>query len=342
MSIDARLSEIDPTAPFFQVLALSGGGFRGLFTARVLSLLEERLETEKSGRQLRDCFNLIAGTSVGGLLAVGLASGLRAKELEDTIAREGSRVFDRRIRLAGVEVPIHRPRGPLGRLFSAPYRAEHLRRVATELLGNRSTGYIQELERHAVVTAVEDSTVRPAVFGSRLDSMSQYNPITTMDAILATTAAPTYFPPHRVGNSSFIDGGIIANAPDLVGIVEAVHTYGIGLDRIRILSIGTGSPARSRPPVPSNSTGILEWMGMRRLFLTTIESQENLAMDMARNILRENWNRIDAWPSPDEAPHLEMDEASENSKLVLCRLADGAVKLSENVKIGDMLRHNAK
>ena len=72
----------------FQILSLSGGGFLGLYTAAVLAELEER-----SGKRLSESFDLIAGTSIGGIIALGIAAGRSASEIRDAFIQYGPRIF---------------------------------------------------------------------------------------------------------------------------------------------------------------------------------------------------------------------------------------------------------
>jgi patatin-like phospholipase/acyl hydrolase len=75
----------------FQILTLSGGGFLGLYTAAVLAELEER-----SGRRLSECFDMFAGTSIGGIVALGLAAGRSATDIRDAFIEHGPRIFPNR------------------------------------------------------------------------------------------------------------------------------------------------------------------------------------------------------------------------------------------------------
>src|ERR1700694_4458219 len=80
-------------AQSFQILALSGGGFLGLYTAEVLTRLERQAD-----RPLGQCFDLIAGTSVGGILAIGLALEVPAQRMRDVFKANGERIFSSRPR----------------------------------------------------------------------------------------------------------------------------------------------------------------------------------------------------------------------------------------------------
>ena len=137
------MSELDlgdevPAAPAerpFRILALSGGGYRGLFTAALLAKLEAALGNVR----LRDRVDLIAGTSIGGLLALGLSIGIPAAELQRGLRTHGPIIFDQNFRILGLKVPFikkhHVPKALRG-VFAARYRSEPLEKAIDDILGD--------------------------------------------------------------------------------------------------------------------------------------------------------------------------------------------------------------
>src|SRR6185437_12429080 len=111
----------------FQILSLSGGGFLGLFTISVIAALEERIKAPIASR-----FDLIAGTSVGGIIALGLAKEVPAKTIKEVFEKEGEKIFPARARPKGKMSKLLELRRSL---FSAKYEAESLRRAVTSLVG---------------------------------------------------------------------------------------------------------------------------------------------------------------------------------------------------------------
>ena len=202
-----------------QVLALDGGGLKGLFSAAVLAAVEEDLSVV-----LADHFDLIAGTSTGALVALGLGAGLRPQEIVDFYVEKGPHIFEA-------------SRGVLGRVRHARHRPGRLREAIDEVFGDRLLG---------------DSKNRLVIPSFSLDARDVYLFKTPhhpdlkrdwrermADVAMATTAAPTFLPAFRLGNNRLIDGGTWANNPTLVGVVEAVSMLGHPLADIHVLSLGT-------------------------------------------------------------------------------------------------------
>ena len=132
--------------PTFHVLALSGGGYRGLYTATVLAELEQAM-----GRPIASHFDLICGTSAGGMLALGLAAEIPARELKELFEKEGNRIFS--------------SRSLARRLFGFWLKAKHdstgLREVLTKRFQEMTIG---DLKHRILVPAVNYSTGRGQFF----------------------------------------------------------------------------------------------------------------------------------------------------------------------------------
>jgi uncharacterized protein len=206
----------------FQILALDGGGIKGLFSAAVLAALEEDL-----GTTIAQHFDLIAGTSTGGIIALALGLGVRPKEIVEFYATEGHSIFKNPYRWRSVQ-----------QWFFRKYSQEPLKKALTKVLGQRTLG---------------DSTKRLVIPAYNLGENDVYlfktphHPRLTRDwrvpawqVALATSAAPTYFPASKhVGNIRHIDGGVWANNPTLVGILEATSMLGVDLRDIRVFNLGT-------------------------------------------------------------------------------------------------------
>ena len=104
----------DTENPRFQVLSLSGGGYRGLYTAKILADLEQEI-----GGPIAQRFDLIAGTSIGGILALAVAMEIPAEQMVKLFEQHGQEIFKRRLSLWGIVRAPYSPE-PLKRLLSAP------------------------------------------------------------------------------------------------------------------------------------------------------------------------------------------------------------------------------
>jgi len=217
----------------FRILALDGGGIKGAFTASVLTTLEQTLGVPAASQ-----FDLVAGTSTGGILAIGLGMGLHPKDMLQFYRDRGPVVFPAmrfhrkwKSQLRSVLSPKYSQR-VLSRELEQAYYRDAKRKVlgdsvcrlvvpAYDAVGG--VCHVFRTPHHALLTADENTDA--------------------VEVALATAAAPTYFSSavvkNLVSSASFFDGGVWANCPAMAAIVEAVCYLGVPLDRIDVLSIGT-------------------------------------------------------------------------------------------------------
>jgi hypothetical protein len=319
-------------SPVFQVLSLSGGGYRGLFSASVLEELERR-----AGRPLRECFDMITGTSIGGIIACGLAAGVSASTIRREFEARGGDIFDRRTRLPfGMSVRLPKPG-----LFGARYSRAGLAAAVEGALGEAAGMQIGDLPKALVVTAVSATNGQPVVF----DSMSSggFNGATLREVALATSAAPTYFPEFNIRGNSLVDGGIIANAPDAVAVIKAISGFGQRPEEIRMLSIGTAGEAIGEVFRDGRSAGVLKWMIGRNLFGLTVGAQQALAVELTRSLLGDRYLRIDVAPDAARAKAVALDKADKTATATLLELAREALSQADVARGGDLaafLRHH--
>jgi patatin-like phospholipase/acyl hydrolase len=225
---DGRPSDDGKT---FRILSLDGGGIRGVFPAALLARLEEHLE-HPIGRY----FDLIAGTSTGGIIAIGLGLGVSASEILKLYVEQGPAIFDQQH--GAVENWVRRKVRGMAHLFSAKHSSEPLRRALERVLGQRRLG---ESRTRLVIPAWHPILERVYIFKTahhpRLQTDYKQSAI---DAAMATAAAPTFLKPHMTESAvELVDGGVWANNPIGVAAIEAVGMLGWPGDKLKILSIGT-------------------------------------------------------------------------------------------------------
>lgn len=248
-----------PPAPArFRILSIDGGGIRGLIPAMVLARLEELLRQRAGPSTLASAFDLIAGTSTGGLIALGLATprdgrpAVSAAELVEIYrGPDARRIFAReplrRLPLVGSAIDLVRPR----------YGAAGLRAVVAEHLGEAT---LAEALTEVLITAY-DMTDRGTRFLVRWRPES--SEIRAVDAAVATASAPTYFPAHELGGRALIDGGVFASDPTIAAIVEAMKRTedgAVGPDDILVISLGTGDHLVGYQPATVSRWGALGWI----------------------------------------------------------------------------------
>lgn len=216
-----------PSSRLFRILALDGGGLRGAFTAAVLAKWDEMLGAG-GGNGLVSNFDLVAGTSTGAILAIGLGLGLTPKEILEFYRTKGDKIFpkDRKLR----------------HWVKSKHDSETLRALLESVFGQ------SKLSEHSCCRLVIP-TVRAThgeadlIVTAHHPDRTGYRDIMAVDAALASSAAPTYFDEAYVDDGlaaqPYLDGGIWANNPVLPAIAEAVRHLGIPIDRIDVLSVGT-------------------------------------------------------------------------------------------------------
>ncbi len=309
----------------FRILALSGGGYLGLYTAVVLAELEKR-----AGEPLGRRFDLLAGTSVGGLLAMALAFEVPMAEIVRLFVERGEEVFSSR-GLPGGRVTrlLDMTRSVLG----PKYSGEALRRELARHFGERTMGDA----RHAVVVpAVDVGASRTKVFKTPHTQGSLGDEgLSAVDVTLATCAAPAYFPCVKVGERLYADGGLFAVAPDQVALHEAQHFMGAKQARVRMLSIGTATrgfqPADSIDP----EAGAVGWLSEGRLILTLISVQQQHVQAVMEDLLEDRYLRLDAdWPAQ---AGLGIDVATPEAAKTLIALGEKTLRTTERERLAAFL-----
>ncbi|MFQ5968248.1 MAG: patatin-like phospholipase family protein [Acidimicrobiia bacterium] len=238
-----------------RVLSIDGGGIRGIIPAVVLAEIEQR-----SGKRIHELFDLMAGTSTGGLLTLGLTrpgtNGLphRAAELAQLYTQDGPGIFKRSL--------LHRL-AALGNLLEEKYPADGLERTLHRYVGETK---LSEALTDVFITAY-DLESRQAFFfrSSRAKNDPQYDfPMTA--AARATAAAPTYFEPLQLAGIggdtqvySLVDGGVYAGNPTMCAFVEA-RVLHPDATRFVVLSLGTGEQIEPIHHKQAKGWGEIGWV----------------------------------------------------------------------------------
>ena len=316
----------------FHILSLSGGGYLGLFTAIVLAELEQRL-----GRPVATAFDLIAGTSIGGLLALALALEVPADRLVRYLQREGTNIFSERPKpksVVGKRLDMFRY------VASPKYDTDELRRVLDEIYSANAT--LGDVPNHRVVVPAVNLTRGIAqVFKTpHHPKYDRDHAIAVRDVALATSAAPTIFPMVNIDDQLFTDGGLFAQSPDLVAIHEAEHFLNVDPKSVRLLSIGTTTSIFSIPPEDGTDFGLLNWAFNQRLWSAILSSQQQIVEYMSRYLLKERYVRIDAIQTEEQKAELALDVATPAAQRVIAELAEGAIRQSQN-GLDDFVAHRA-
>jgi patatin-like phospholipase/acyl hydrolase len=214
-----------------KVLAIDGGGIRGLIPALVLAEVEQR-----AGRPIATMFDLVAGTSTGAIIACALTkpNPMPAQRIADIYVQDGPKIFD---------ASLLKTVTSLGGLIDERYDAKGLVTSLRTHLGDTRLGQATT----GILTTAYDLQSRQAMLLRREDDVSM------VDAAHASSAAPTYFEPVKLGARTLVDGGVFAINPAALGYAEAHGQVDV------LASLGTGEQTRPLPFDEVKNWGQLQW-----------------------------------------------------------------------------------
>lgn len=297
------------------ILSLSGGGYRGLFTAHVLA----RLHRELGNGRLLERVDLFAGTSIGGIIATALATDCTPERIKQLLIDRGPGIFPSRW-LRGVRQTIGK----------ALYDPAPLRAVIQEAIPAAEEAKLGHLQVPLVLPAVSWNSSKLHVLASGALPDKDGLGLSLMDAMLATSAAPTYFPAHTVGGHVFVDGGLAANAPDLIALQSARDLWGATAD-IVMISIGTANPQPGQDPVSMPRRGMTLVKPLLDIVMAAQEIQATKAANLALG--PSGYIRLNFTQPASQQKRLGLDVANKASTSILESLGDECIaSLSDQQK----------
>lgn len=259
----------------FQILALDGGGIKGLFSAAFLSKLEEDLNTK-----ITDHFDLIVGTSTGGIIALGLGLGLTPKELVDFYFEKGPEIFRK--------VPLWTG---LRNLLFAKYSGKVIEGVFQEdkCFGDKLLG---ESKKRLVVPSYNIDTSDVYIFKTAHHERFKTDyKVPAWKIARATSAAPTFFPiSNNIDSIRLVDGGVWANNPAMVGLFEAIAVLDVPLADVRIFSVGTTEALKQNPSILDKFSGWPFWA--KTAVELIMQSQSVSISAQLKLLLKDNFVRV--------------------------------------------------
>lgn len=277
----------------YRILSLDGGGIRGLYPATVLRLLEE----QRPG--FIDSIDMFAGTSTGGIIALGLAAGVPIEKIEHIYKTRGGEIFKKDFwaRLG------------VGKLFNSEYKNNGLKKILEEVLGESTI--LDDLDKKVLISTFR---LNRKYFFNRTDSIQRgYRPKfyhnfegptsdgswRVVDVAMMTSAAPTYFPSYR----GHIDGGVVSNNPSVPAVAKALKE-GASLDDVRVLSIGTLDDRNSIEGSTLN-WGVIKWA--KPLVSIMMDGVSEVNNYICTNVLKTNYFRVNSFI---EGSPIPMDSSS--------------------------------
>jgi len=256
------------------ILSIDGGGIRGILPGVILAYLEEQLQekTNNPDARLSDYFDMLAGTSTGGILTCMYitpdANGrpkFTAQNAVDLYLKNGKEIFS---------IPFGRRILNLFGLFEAKYPVRNIEKILLDYLGDKK---LSEVLKPCLITSYEIFQ-RKTIFFNKLDTIkNETRDYRLRDIARSTSAAPTYFKPAEIystyGNPLYlVDGGMFANNPSMCAYAEARTTKFSEIPECRgksdypsatemiLVSIGTGSQGDSYPYSKARKWGVVGWL----------------------------------------------------------------------------------
>ncbi len=243
-----------------QFVSFDGGGIRGLYSLKIVEEIESKLSAP-----ITDYCKCFAGTSTGGLIALGYASGKSTADLKDLYAHHGDQIF---YRSCGHTIKS------LAGLIDEKYETEPLENKIFELFGKDTT--LKDLKiADVIIPSTNITSATSKFFNSYKAKLNDQDNYPLWQVARSTSAAPTYFEPLNLDNHAMVDGGLIANNPTLLAGVALEGVFGPGCNKkFHVVSIGTGKYDRGITYDKAKSMGLAEWA--YPISFTIMDSSSNM------------------------------------------------------------------
>jgi patatin-like phospholipase/acyl hydrolase len=238
---------MEKTQKVFKILSIDGGGIKGIYSSTILEKFEEKYNCHIS-----DHFDMLCGTSTGGLIALALSLKVPAKTISQFYTEKGNLIFSKTIF------------STLKQIFcGGKYKNNNLKKCLEDIFENKTIGESNNL---LCIPAFNYTDGNTCVFkyDHKQGDLARDNKIKYVDIALATSAAPTYFPICEIDalNKQYIDGGLWANNPSLVGLMEALCHF-VGKNKeynsVQILSISSLDNHKGNPIIKKKNRSALNW-----------------------------------------------------------------------------------
>lgn len=287
-----------------RILSLDGGGLRGIITARLL----HRLNTENSIAGWLNDTTLIAGTSTGGILGLGLAAGMTPDEIMNIYLKNGKRIFDDSIWDNIRDV---------GKIVGADYSSKNLKLVLKKIFEEMK---LNELSKKVVIptfnldnesNAEASRTWKPKIFHNYKGNDSDGDYL-VRNVALYTSSAPTYFP----SADGYVDGGVYANNPSIVALSQPISRENdpserTTLDEVVLLSLGSGVSLKYIKGATLD-WGLSQWI--KPLIDVLMDGVAGVSDYQARQLLGDSYRREQVVFGPNEV--IELDAVKKMDRMV--------------------------
>lgn len=312
----------------FRILSIDGGGIRGIYSAHILKRIEE-----ENNIKIKDYFDLIVGTSTGSIIAAAIACDIDLSKVVNLYKNEGKQIFCSSF---FDKLPII---NQIAFCMKSKYNHKNLKKIITEIFSDKR---MKDIEIPLILPATDITNCKVHVTKSAYHGEFVRDPNKKIvDAIISSCSAPTFFEPYKCDEYLLADGGLWANNPSLIGVIDAKYRRKIDLNDIKVLSIGTGL---YKPCYPFNKEkkwwkidrrwGFLNGWGHKKLLDLVLSLQSQSVCNYVNLLLGfDNVKRIDF----DSGYSLPLDKVSEVDGLIA--KAD-AVFTEKAMEIKDFLEIN--
>lgn len=334
--------------PKFKILSIDGGGIRGIIPCVILRFIETQL-----GRPTSQTFDLLAGTSTGGIIALGLtkpdaqgANAFSAQAMLDLYIQHGGRIFSNRPRDFWSRLSsIHKT---TGQLFQEPYDSSHIEHILEEYFGE---GKLGDSLTHTLVTTYEIQRGKPFYFASRLARNDERENIRLKQIARSTSAAPTFFEPALVRydqrqDLAFVDGGVFANNPSILAYCEAKELWKRKIAKafepdvladdkdlpFHLLSLGTGHCLNAIPVKEASQWRSKDWIEplLSDVFMRSVAESTDFTLKHLLPPYSDGTARYDRLDFEVPAENARMDDASPANIQGLRELAEAFVESNKS------------
>lgn len=300
----------------FKILCIDGGGIKGLYSAELLAKFELVFDCLVSDR-----FDMLCGTSTGGIIALAASLKIPMRDVVGFYQKYGPSIFNEKTKHKRGGSAFLRAKQIA---FGGKYSAEPLRTALESVFGNRK---IAESNNFLCIPAYNTLTANPRVFKKDFDNYTEDDRKSYVDVALATSAAPTYLPVMEIEDDQFVDGGLWANNPILVGLTEYLYKFAQDkrFDGLEILSISSCQKAKGERHHKLNRS-FRDWT--ETLFDAYSIGQSKSTMVLLSKLkgylsFPFDYYRVENKPlSPEQDAIIDMDNASEESMKLLVKIAD--------------------
>lgn len=285
-----RVQNVWPEGRPLRILSIDGGGICGILPASLLAEFEKRY---LDGRPIGSHFDMIAGTSTGGIIALGLGQGMSAQEILEMYLTHGSAIFPQ---MGWRQRLIHRVRKYV--------------RYSYDPMALKTT--LQKAFQQSVLASSQNRLCIPSfegVHGEPWIYKTPHHPdykndqhSLLVDIGLATSAAPTFFPAVENNGYVMVDGGIWANNPIMIAVADALSCFDVRRENVHVLTLGCGTSNFQVTPKKAHG-GLWQW---KDAIKAAMRAQSHNALGQAYLLLgKPNVVRLDA---PDGAGGIELDD----------------------------------